>query len=58
MKRYAFAVSKQWKQTEMPEQDCDRCLVGMARIEYLTHDCDFYARMDESAEDWRIALLD
>ena len=42
----------------MPEQDCDRCLVSMERIEYLTHDCDFYARMDELTEDWRVALLD
>ena len=42
----------------MPKDNCERCLVGMARIEYLTHDCDFYAKMYELEEDWRIALLD
>jgi hypothetical protein len=42
----------------MPKGVCTQCLVSMERIEYYTHDCDFYARMDELTEDWRVALLD
>ena len=40
----------------MPKGICRRCLVSMTKIEWLTHDCDFYNKMDELGDDWRTGL--